>query len=247
MKAYLDPDGLAKWEERLREVYDEDRHFDTEDMHISDLTSCLRRPVLSSEYNAEFGTDTLWRFTLGRAFEQVVFQYLLDRCDCSCHHGVDCLRGESLSIPNSVDDMDIMPEFEVIEGGLQGHIDFAATPWDIETKCTWKRKPANDIEVQDFFNRAPYWVEQAGSYAVMRRRTQARFLVLHISTFPFAELGYYALEWTRDELADLWTMMQSRRKYVREKVQGGEYPMKTLETNLCSGCQVKWICDLVGD
>ena len=244
MRAWLDNEGLELWENRLYEIYDRDRDLDLEDMHISDLVSCLRRPVLSAEYDADFETRTLWMFTLGRAFERVVFQYILGGCECACHQGQECTLNNDAG---SLSELELSSELEVIEGGFQGHIDFGGRGYDIETKCSWKRKPRSDQEVQDLFDKADYWVDQAASYAVMRRRTQARFLILHISSFPFAELGYYGLEWTRDELGDHWRMMNSRRDHVRTRVGEGRLPVKTLQTSLCSGCQVKWACDLEGD
>ena len=243
MKAWLDNEGMQLWTDRLYEFYDNDREFDTENVHVSDLTSCLRRPVLSAQFDSNFEERTLWMFTLGRAFENSVFQYILGGCECGCHKGEEC-RAPGAGL---LAKLGLQAEMEVIEGGLQGHIDFGGVEYDVETKCTWKRQPKSDSEVQDFFDRSPYWVDQAATYAVMRRRTQSRFLVLHIATFPFCELGLYGVEWTPDELRDHWDMMQNRRSYVVDRVATDRLPMKTLETQLCKSCQVLDACEMAGD
>ena len=139
-----------KWESSLLSQYrDEVREFDPERVHVSDLTSCLRRPFLSREYDPSWSMTTLYLFTLGRAFESAVFKTLL---------------------PESTE------ELEVLEGGIVGHIDFATDTLDYECKLTWKREPEDEEGVEELFDRSQYWVDQAGTYAVMRRRRRVTSL-----------------------------------------------------------------------
>ena len=195
---------------------EETREWDPERVHVSDLTSCLRRPVLSREFFPQWQMGTLLMFTLGRAFEHYVFKELLP---------------------------DTTQEMEVEEDGIQGHIDFASEPYDYECKLTWKREG----EVEDLFERSQYWVDQAGAYAVMRRRRACRFAVLHVGGYPPPSLRIYKVEWTAEEQGELWKLLLKRKDYVRGKVEEGELPMKTLDTNLCKTCQVKEVCDAYGN
>lgn len=212
-----DYDTQHEWESRLSSLYrDEVREFDPERVHVSDLISCLRRPFLTREYEPSWNLNTLYMFTLGRAFEKAVFTGLL---------------------PESTE------ELEVLEGGIVGHIDFGTDDLDYECKLTWKREPQSEDEVDELFEKSQYWVDQAGTYAIMRRRRACRFAVLHIPTFPQPSLRIYRVEWTAREQAELWKSMTQNREYVVGKEGSGELPMKTLDTKLCQTCQVKEVCD----
>ena len=155
MRASIDQDATAQWTDSLRAKYNEDfRTFNPDRIHISHLVSCLRRPILEATYQPVFTERTLWLFTLGRAFEKAVFTHILPEAT---------------------------QELAVYEDGIVGHIDFGTDDLDYECKLTWKRLPTTDDEVQQLFEKSDYWVEQAGGYAIMRRRDACRFAVLHLS------------------------------------------------------------------
>ena len=128
-------------------------------------------------------------------------------------------------------------ELEVREQGIEGHIDFAADPYDYECKLTWS-KPDEDPE--DLKESKFWWFTQAGSYAVMRRRDECKLVVLHL--FPVPSLRCYHVVWTRLELGDLWRTMQERKKYILEVKREGKLPMATPLSWPCGGCEVKYVC-----
>jgi CRISPR/Cas system-associated exonuclease Cas4 (RecB family) len=136
---------------------------------------------------------------------------------------------------------DSTQEMEVEEDGIVGHIDFASDPYDYECKLTWSH-PKDDPEENVKF----WWLEQAGSYAVMRRRDACKFIVLHL--FPVPKLSCYFVEWTRRELGDLWSIMLKRKEYSDKKEREGLLPARTSLKWLCKGCPVENVCyELVGD
>ena len=205
---------LDRKEQESRRVFNPDR------VHVSELISCLRRPVLQREYDVDWNPRTLLMFTMGRAFESYVFGRML---------------------PEATE------ELEVHEEGIVGHIDFATDEMDYECKLTWKREPKDDDEVGELFDRSDYWVEQAGAYAVMRRRRACKFAVLHVTPYPPPSLRIYTVEWTAEEQGELWDRMQKRRRYLIDKWEKEELPMMVLNRKLCNSCSVKTICDMYGE
>ena len=214
-----DDQTLRRMERGLLDSYANDqREFDPEAVHVSDLVSCLRRPVLSQDYDSDWSLQTLYLFTLGRAWEKAVFTALL---------------------PEETQ------ELEVLEDGIIGHIDFGTDDLDYECKATFKREPKSQDEIDDLFEGSEYWVEQAAAYAIMRRRRAHRFAILHIPSFPNPTLRVYEIEWTAEEQARIWESLKQRREYVVKRRAEGLYPMKTLDTKLCQSCQVRTACDMV--
>lgn len=128
-------------------------------------------------------------------------------------------------------------ELEVSEGGIEGHIDFGGDPHDWECKLTWSKPPS---EPEDLLDDKFWWFEQMATYAIMRRRTECKLAVLYL--FPIPRLACYLVSWERDELGDMWRIMQSRMSYMIGKRDGVGYPKRTPHTWLCKGCPVEEIC-----
>jgi len=125
-------------------------------------------------------------------------------------------------------------ELEVYLEDLVGHIDFGDDPHDWECKFTWGRAPTESYL-------KTYWLEQAGSYAIARGRTQSRFAVFYMLPVPGVQI--YVVTWTEEELEQLKSIMLNRRDYVATHLSEGTHPPKTPLTWLCKGCAYKWICD----
>lgn len=199
------------WESHLHSEYERGAR---EGVHVSDLTLCLRPAILSKKYSPKFETETLFRFTMGRAMEKSFFEVIANR-----------LGG-------------VTQELEVEKDGIVGHIDFASDVYDYECKLTWGREPKDNYLVRDF---KTYWLDQAGAYTYMRGRTKMKFIVCYIKPNP--RVRCYEVEWTQEELEELWQSFLSKKKYVEDKVSKGEMPMKTVERWLCNGCAYKEPCD----
>lgn len=213
----LDLHTKARWEGYLAE--EQEKEPPREGMHVSDLTLCLRQGELMREYIPNWTYETLYMFTLGRAFEKAVFQLIMPHLDKATQ------------------------ELEVTADGIEGHIDFGADPYDYECKLSWTAPPETPA---DLFEQKFWWLEQAGSYAAMRGRTACKFAVLYIPKWPQPELNIYHVEWTLTELAELWEMMQGRKKHVLKRREEGRLPGKTPLTWLCTNCPVKSVCDKRG-
>ena len=182
-----------------------------EGVHVSDLLLCLRQTVIQDKYEPEWSPETLYRFTFGRAFETALAEMLLGMT---------------------------IQEAKVEDEGIVGSIDFAGDDVDYESKAT-QAWPTDDTE--EFFEKRFYWLEQAGTYAIMRRRTESVFAVLHLTNPPTMPRAY-RIEWSKKELGDLWSMMKTRRDYIAEHRANGTYPKKTPLTWLCTGCPVRRVC-----
>tara|TARA_Y100000310_G_scaffold315807_1_gene366800 strand:- start:93 stop:773 length:681 start_codon:yes stop_codon:yes gene_type:complete len=194
-------------------------------IHVSDLITCMRQGELRKKYNPEWNFDTLLRFSSGRAFEKTLGKILLPKAT---------------------------QELEVTEDGIIGSIDFADEPIDFEFKLTWKRVANEEEEVEKLFDDNWYWVDQACSYAIMRRRRSHYFAVLFVGFF-IPSLRVYRILWTPEEQGDTWTMMKNNRDYLIACRKQGILPLKTTEKKFCNYCEMKSVCDslpeemLVGD
>jgi len=147
-----DLEGEEEWADALIQRYEEEAPRTGN--HVSDYTLCLLQSVLSREYAPEWNLTTLFRFTLGKAFEKAFF---------------------NLIIPEATE------ELEVVKDDIEGHIDFGHNPYDFECKFTssWEKDDPNE-----FFEGKSYWLEQGGAYAIMRDRRVSIFAVLHILPIP---------------------------------------------------------------
>jgi len=218
MRAWFDHEELDRWENKLASQYEAETRTG---LHVSDLIVCLRRPVLLEEYFPEWDINKLYMFTFGRGWEKEVFKDLL---------------------PEATQELEVTQKIDGVNQVLEGHIDFGADPLDYECKATWSKLPTTDDEVEELFSKNWYWEEQAGAYAVMRRRTACRFAVLHIPTFPNPTLRIYRVEWTKQELAEIWRAFTQRARYVQEKRARGELPARTQHKWACKGCPVEEVC-----
>lgn len=199
------------WGEALQEVY----HNETRTgVHVSDLITCIRRGLLLEEYKPDFGTGSLYRFSLGRSMEVAFMKILLDT------KGV------------------IYQELEVKEEGIEGHIDFASDPYDYECKFTFVRPRDTPDEL---FERQWYWAEQAGTYAIMRRRRSCIVTVVHV-IMPEPIVIPYLVTWTAEEQGELWKAMRMRRDYRNRMQKLGEFGARTSHTQFCEGCPVHHAC-----
>ena len=201
------------------------RYFSDDDartgIHVSDLTLCLRQTILTRLYTPSIPAMGALRFLFGRAFEKLVF---------------------SIMLPEATQ------ELEVSEGGIEGHIDFGSEPYDFECKFSWKyvKDDPSDLFEENF-----WWLDQAGQYAVMRRRTACKFAVIHVQPIP--TLMIYHVEWTTRELSDIWERATRGRDYIigiQEKLKVDPDDMSVLPMRLpsplsgkmCKGCGVYDIC-----
>jgi hypothetical protein len=182
-----------------------------DELHVSDLILCLRQTTLGRIYDPKWDFMTAMRFAFGRAFETALAQTYL--------------RGKT-------------QELEIRFEGMVAHIDFGDDPNDWECKLTWGKRPS---DAQAFFEDKPYWLEQAGTYAVARGRTQSRFAVFHM--MPVPGVSIYVIDWDEDDLEDYARVMVDRKDYVKEHMEAGTHPPKTHMTWLCSNCSLKWACD----
>lgn len=181
-----------------------------EKVHVSDLILCLLQTRLKDDYESAWDVTTLLRFTLGRALEKVVFKILLPFAT---------------------------QELEVEEEGIVGHIDFGSTPYDYECKLTSSFEPK---EPEDLLDSKFWWFEQMKSYAVMRRRTEMRLVVLFL--LPVPSLRCYDVIFDVEELGDAWQVMQARKEYLLELRERDELPDPTIFGWICGMCQVKYVC-----
>jgi hypothetical protein len=134
-------------------------------------------------------------------------------------------------------------ELEVEEDGIVGHIDFGSDPYDFECKLTWS-KPKDDDGL-DLLEDKFWWFEQGGAYLIMRRRVAFKLAVFHV--FPVPDLRCFHVEYSREELGELWEILTSRRDYLEGMRRKKKYPPKTPLTWLCDGCPAKEVCfDLIG-
>ena len=182
--------------------------------HVSDLTWCLRQTALSRLYTPEWTPVTLYRFTMGRAMEKVFFSEMM---------------------PHATQ------ELEVEKDGIVGHIDFGADPIDYECKLTWGKEPEDDDVQNWFINSKETWIQQAGAYTYMRGRNKMNFVVCFVNYVP--RIRSYQLEWTEDELTNLWNTFLGNKEYLETKLSLGELPMKTIHTERCKSCQLRKVCD----
>jgi len=192
--------------------------------HVSDLIVCLRRPFLMREYFPDWDSKTLLRFTLGRAFEKVVHEELL-------------LNSNVLL--NVEQELEVTHDEEDGTPVLEGHIDIGADPLDVETKFTMKSEDANDPD--ELFAGNWYWLEQAMTYAVMRRRRSMMFWVFFATRWGL-DFVPYLVKWNNSELADHWRVMMARKKYVEGHRILGTLPEKTEHKWACNGCPVYKVC-----
>ncbi len=218
MRAWFDQEELARWEDKLTDQYEQETRTG---LHVSDLIVCLRQSVLMREYYPDWNVETLYMFTLGRAFEKIIFSMLL---------------------PESTQEYEVKQAIEGVDDPLEGHIDFGTDTLDYECKTTWSKLPKTDDEVDQLFSKNWYWEEQAGMYAVMRRRTACRFAVLHIPTFPTPTLRIYRVEWTKQELAEIWHAAEQRARYKQEQARKGLLPARTVHKWACERCPVEGVC-----
>ena len=200
------------WNTDLQKVYEsEPKRTRT---HVSDLTWCLRQSALSRIHKPNWTPVTLYRFTMGRAMENVFFSNLM---------------------PNATQEM------EVESDGIVGHIDFGSDPVDYECKLTWGKEPDED-DIQSWFEDSKgYWLTQAGAYTYMRGRTTMNFVVCFVSFIP--RIRCYEVSWDKEELQDMWDKLLDAKEYLDFKDALGELPMKTLDTYKCKSCQFKEVCD----
>lgn len=208
----LDTVETTRWEEALTKTAENE--VARTGLHVSDLILCLRQGEIQREYLPDWNITTLYQFTMGRAFEKAVFQLIKP----------ELMHTE---------------ELEVEQDGIVGHIDFGADPYDYECKATWSN-PGDDAH--GFFSDKFWWLEQAGMYAIMRRRRAVKFAVLYIPPWPQPQLYNYHVEWTAEEQGELWKMVLARKKYVLGKRAKGELPNMTTMKWLCTNCSVKEIC-----
>ena len=205
------------WEDSLiKEYTDDQRHLDGK-VHVSDLIICMRRPEIIREYEPQWTMRSLLMFTFGKSFEKFVFKAILPEAT---------------------------REIEVEEDGIVGHIDFGVgdvgtDDMDFECKLTWTKERDDPNEL---FDKQWYWLEQAGTYAVMRRRYSCRFAVIHIPSWPMPTLRIYKVTWTKEELGDLWSIMQKRKEYYLGMKAQAKLPHKTQHTQYCKSCPVEQIC-----
>jgi CRISPR/Cas system-associated exonuclease Cas4 (RecB family) len=148
---------------------------------------------------------------MGRAMEEVFFSHLAD---------------------NAIQELEVKLE------GIEGHIDFGSDPLDYECKLTWSREPETPEEL---FDSKFWWVQQAGAYTYMRKRTKINFVVCFLNPIP--KIRCYQLEWTQEELTELWMWLKDNKEYLEIKEIQGALPMKTPLTWLCRGCAYKEVCD----
>ncbi len=181
-------------------------------VHVSDLLICMRKPEIQRQYEPSWTMRTLLMFTFGKSFEKFIFQTILPEAT---------------------------RELEVEEDGIVGHIDFATDDLDYECKLTWTKERDDP---NDLFEKQWYWLEQAGTYAIMRRRYSCRFAVIHIPSWPVPSLRIYRVTWTKEELGELWEIMQNRKEYYLSMITQGKYPHKTQHKQFCKSCAVEEIC-----
>jgi CRISPR/Cas system-associated exonuclease Cas4 (RecB family) len=201
------------------------RHFSDDEprtgIHVSDLTICIRQSILTRLYQPSVPAMGSLRFLFGRAFEKLVFKVFL---------------------PYATE------ELEVKENGIEGHIDFASDPYDFECKFSWKYVKDDP---SDLFDDNFWYLDQAGMYAIMRRRTACKFAIIHVQPIP--QLRIYHVEWTRRELGELWERMTRRKDYmieVQTKIDARPNDLTVLPSRLpsplsgkmCKGCGVYDIC-----
>ena len=132
--------------------------------HVSALLLCLRQTALSRLHEPVWDSTTLQRFQMGRAMEKAFFSEIM---------------------PSATQ------ELEVEQDGIVGHIDFGSEPVDYECKLTWK-KELDDPE--ELFKKSWWWLDQAGAYTFMRKRTKINFVVCFINFTP--RMRCYEVEWT---------------------------------------------------
>tara|TARA_Y100000310_G_scaffold341620_1_gene441380 strand:- start:7300 stop:7968 length:669 start_codon:yes stop_codon:yes gene_type:complete len=211
----VDTANMDEWEDKL--ALEEENEPPRTGVHVSDLVNCIRQPVLMQKYMPEWDMNTLIMFKFGRAFETAVFKSLL---------------------PGST------REVEVIEEGIEGHIDFGigeagSDDLDYETKLTWRyqKEDPNELFEGDYY----YVLEQAGTYAIMRRRRECRIALLYVNPPP-PQLEVLRVEWTAKEQGELWDIMRRRRDYYLEGLAGKRLPKRTPLKKLCLRCPVNRVC-----
>jgi len=215
----IDTEEEQKWEDKLIASYTQDDRNDGK-VHVSDLLICMRKPEITREYEPQWTMRTLLMFTFGRAFERFIFQAILPEATA---------------------------ELEVEEDGIVGHIDFGvgeagSEDMDYECKLTWTKEREDPY---DLFEKQWYWLEQAATYAIMRRRYSCRFAVVHIPTWPMPSLRIYRVTWTKEELGEHWEIMQNRKEYYLGMKAQRLWPHKTQHKQFCRGCAVEDICKIL--
>lgn len=213
-------------------------------LHVTDYTGCLRKPVLMKEYEIPWDIHTLLMFTLGKAFEKAVGRTLLD---------------------DFLEEAEVKEAIEGLKDPLEGHIDFGDNrlegrhvlvdviepgedeALDYEFKLTWKHFPETDEQLDKIFEDNWFWLDQAGTYAVMRRRRACRFAMLHIASYPEPKLSVVRIEWSEQEQAELWLYMKNNILHVDQMKREEKYPVKVWDKRLCRYCKVKGPCDKIGD
>ena len=203
----IDEEEMGRWQDELAEQYENDVRTG---VHLSDLQLCLRQSPLSKLYAPKWDLVTLFRFRMGNALEKAFFKSLL---------------------PVATEEM------ELVQDGVEGHIDFGTDPLDYECKLTWSKKKEPEVLLDEKF----WWFERMGWYTHMRHRVEMRLTVLFL--FPIPDLVCYRVGWDEDELLDSWEIMLERKAYVEERAAMKELPDKTHLTWLCRGCPVKQPCD----
>ena len=189
-----------------------------EGVHVSDLNTCIRQGELRKKYGSKFTLDTLLRFTLGRAFEKAIGQFVLPEAT---------------------------QELQLVEDDIHGSIDFAADVLDYEFKLTWKKTANTEEEIEKLFDDNWYWLDQACSYAIMRRRRSHLFAVLSVAWF-IPTLRVYKVTWTEEEQGDTWRMMRNNRDYLLACRKQGILPYKTQFKKFCNFCdELKDICEMI--
>ena len=119
---------------------------------------------------------------------------------------------------------------------MQGHIDFGDDPFDYEFKLTFTKEiPIDQIEEKRY-----YWLDQMATYAIMRRRREARLAVLYL--FPFPNLVCYKVKWTIKELADWWDVQANKVEYLDGHYKQGTLPERTTLSWLCNSCELRRAC-----
>jgi len=229
-------------------------------LHVSDFTGCLRKPVLMKEQNIPWDVSTLLMFTLGRGFEKAIGQSLLD--DFLQEVEVkEAIEGMKDPLEGHIDFGQECYYIETDCGECNGHNQ--ALDWgkqhaencpnenqellDYEFKLTWKWYPETQEDLENIFESNWYWLDQAGTYAIMRRRKACRFAMLHISSRPEPRLNVIRVEWSEQEQAELWLCMKNNILHVDQMKKEGKYPIRVWDKRLCRYCKVKRPCDRIGD
>lgn len=226
-------------------------------LHVTDYIGCLRKPVLMKEQDIPWNISTLLMFTLGRGFEKAIGQSLLD----------DFLQ--EVEVKEAIEGLEDPLEGHIDFGQERYYVDTNCKfcngraiidsdhdkdcpnenqeLLDYEFKLTWKWYPETQEDLEAIFETNWYWLDQAGIYAVMRRRRACRFAMLHISSKPEPRLNIIRIEWSEQEQAELWLYMKNNMLHVDQMKKEGKYPIRVSDKRLCRYCEVKRPCDRIGD